>query len=52
MEKRADGRQSVVEVEESRSFHTVLHVLRDFQKIPKTELRKFKTSPLVSAHPS
>ena len=34
VEKRADGCQSVVEVEESCSFATILHVLRDFlQKI-------------------
>ena len=32
VEKRADGCQPVVEVEESCSFATILHVLRDFQK--------------------
>ena len=45
VEKRADGCQTIVEVEEPCDFPTILHIFRDSQKTPK----KSSSSQRVSA---
>ena len=46
VEKRADGWQSVVEVEDSCSFPTVLHDLKDFSKNPKNRAEEVQNFPV------
>ena len=46
VEKRADGCQTIVEVEEPCDFPTILHIFRDSQKTPKNRARVRESAPV------